>query len=266
MLTNTEKNVVRSIRKIKFFVARRKFKEALRPYDVKDVIEQYSAGHLDMLGRIKILQSRLDRILGRSSAKEDLSPESQVTLSSRIIKIEQKVSNIEAKLNALLNCYLERQPTVYPHNGSRPDCLTAGIRPRQSDCLDVGPTFSCVNPQHRVSDHRPVEPKQQIVSDGKQPPENVEDSTNDGSVEGGNVIRRCMIKSPTEHNLRESSEDATVLRMSASSSCHPKSAAHTNTLPIRRSMKADPIAGRNTRVHFSISNSDQQPTTSVDSE
>lgn len=49
---------VLSYRIMQFLLNKKRFKETLRPYDVKDVIEQYSAGHLDMLCRIKYLQTR----------------------------------------------------------------------------------------------------------------------------------------------------------------------------------------------------------------
>lgn len=49
---------------MQFLLNKKRFKETLRPYDVKDVIEQYSAGHLDMLCRIKYLQTRWARLTG----------------------------------------------------------------------------------------------------------------------------------------------------------------------------------------------------------
>ncbi|XP_063315627.1 potassium voltage-gated channel subfamily KQT member 2 isoform X3 [Pelobates fuscus] len=63
-LTPGLKASIRAVCIMRFMVSKRKFKESLRPYDVMDVIEQYSAGHLDMLARIKNLQSRIDMIVG----------------------------------------------------------------------------------------------------------------------------------------------------------------------------------------------------------
>ena len=46
-----------NITKYFFLVAKRKFAEILRPYDVQDIVEQYASGHLEMLDRIKDLQT-----------------------------------------------------------------------------------------------------------------------------------------------------------------------------------------------------------------
>ncbi|XP_051044639.1 potassium voltage-gated channel subfamily KQT member 4 isoform X3 [Phodopus roborovskii] len=110
------KTVIRSVRILKFLVAKRKFKETLRPYDVKDVIEQYSAGHLDMLGRIKSLQARVDQIVGRGPGdrktreKGDKGPSEteavdEISMMGRVVKVEKQVQSIEHKLDLLLGFY-----------------------------------------------------------------------------------------------------------------------------------------------------------------
>uniref|UniRef100_A0A3Q3EVW8 Potassium voltage-gated channel, KQT-like subfamily, member 5b n=1 Tax=Labrus bergylta TaxID=56723 RepID=A0A3Q3EVW8_9LABR len=100
---------------MKFHVAKKKFKETLRPYDVKDVIEQYSAGHLDMLCRIKSLQTRVDQILGRGQIpldkkiREKLLSDGDIledmSMLGRVCKVERQVQSIESKLDSLLDIY-----------------------------------------------------------------------------------------------------------------------------------------------------------------
>uniref|UniRef100_A0A3P8RDD2 Potassium voltage-gated channel subfamily KQT member 1 n=1 Tax=Astatotilapia calliptera TaxID=8154 RepID=A0A3P8RDD2_ASTCA len=57
-LSHAQRSAVKVLRRMKYFVARRKFQQARKPYDVRDVIEQYSQGHLNMMVRIKELQRR----------------------------------------------------------------------------------------------------------------------------------------------------------------------------------------------------------------
>ncbi|XP_045495816.1 potassium voltage-gated channel subfamily KQT member 1 isoform X2 [Colias croceus] len=111
-LTPRHKAAIRFIRKLKYFVARKRFREALKPYDVKDVIEQYSSGHADLLNRTKNLQYRLDQILGKQGSKAKDVYASKISLASRVVKIERQVDDIESKLDHLLELYEEDRRTA----------------------------------------------------------------------------------------------------------------------------------------------------------
>ncbi|XP_058499276.1 potassium voltage-gated channel subfamily KQT member 2-like isoform X5 [Solea solea] len=123
------KVAIRTICVMKFLVFKRRFKESLRPYDVMDVIEQYSAGHLDMLSRIKNLQSRVDMIVGPpppSTPRHKKSTEGprvdqivgkgpkaegeaeDLSMMGRLVKVEKQVVSMDRKLDFLVSVYLQR--------------------------------------------------------------------------------------------------------------------------------------------------------------
>ncbi|ELU04696.1 hypothetical protein CAPTEDRAFT_111874 [Capitella teleta] len=104
-LTEAHKTAIRVIRRIRYFVARRKFQQARKPYDVRDVIEQYSQGHLNMMVRIKELQRRLDQTLGKPGAWMVSSErdKQKVTIVARLARVENQVNKIDQKLDSVLH-------------------------------------------------------------------------------------------------------------------------------------------------------------------
>ncbi|XP_061112784.1 potassium voltage-gated channel subfamily KQT member 2-like isoform X2 [Conger conger] len=153
-LTPGLKVTIRAVCIMKFLVSKRKFKESLRPYDVMDVIEQYSAGHLDMLSRIKNLQSRVDQIVGRGppvtdkdrskSAVEGETPEDP-SMMGRLLKVEKQVMSMERKLDFLVNIYIQRM----------------GIPRSETDAY-----FGSKEPDPAPPYHSPVENREHVDKNG----------------------------------------------------------------------------------------------------
>ncbi|CAJ0606970.1 unnamed protein product [Cylicocyclus nassatus] len=103
-LTKQYKDAIRAIRKIKYFVARRRFQQARKPYDVRDVLEQYSQGHLNMMVRIKELQRRLDQTLGKPGQdRASRTMGGSTTIGARLSRIEMQMVNLERQMNMTLN-------------------------------------------------------------------------------------------------------------------------------------------------------------------
>ncbi|XP_033940417.1 potassium voltage-gated channel subfamily KQT member 1 isoform X3 [Pseudochaenichthys georgianus] len=91
-LSHAQRSAVKVLRRMQYFVARTRFQQARKPYDVRDVIEQYSQGHLNMMVRIKELQRRLDGTLGKPGMFLPGKGEDKEypTIGARLIRLEDK--------------------------------------------------------------------------------------------------------------------------------------------------------------------------------
>ncbi|ELK11649.1 Potassium voltage-gated channel subfamily KQT member 3 [Pteropus alecto] len=107
----TLKAAIRAVRILQFRLYKKKFKETLRPYDVKDVVEQYSAGHLDMLSRVKHLQTRNEPFVARASTSET---EDQ-SMMGKFVKVERQVHDMGKKLDFLVDMHIQHMERMQLH-------------------------------------------------------------------------------------------------------------------------------------------------------
>uniref|UniRef100_A0A672MMD1 Potassium voltage-gated channel subfamily KQT member 1 n=1 Tax=Sinocyclocheilus grahami TaxID=75366 RepID=A0A672MMD1_SINGR len=115
-LRDSHRAAIRVIQRMYYFVAKKKFQQARKPYDVRDVIEQYSQGHLNLMVRIKELQRRLDQSLGKLSffqtSSERIKDKGINTVGSRLNRMEEKITHMDRTLNSIaesLNLMLARE-------------------------------------------------------------------------------------------------------------------------------------------------------------
>lgn len=97
---------------VKYFIARRQFNRAQKPYDIKDVLEQYAAGHADVLGRVKHMQSRLNTVHSSVSTHMKTMNESKVILSSRMTQIESFVIDLQNKVSELMDIQINDKTVI----------------------------------------------------------------------------------------------------------------------------------------------------------
>uniref|UniRef100_A0A8C3TPV9 Potassium voltage-gated channel subfamily KQT member 1 n=1 Tax=Catharus ustulatus TaxID=91951 RepID=A0A8C3TPV9_CATUS len=88
---------IKVIRRMQYFVAKKKFQQARKPYDVRDVIEQYSQGHLNLMVRIKELQRRYVSKPRFEKSKD----RGNNTIGARLNRVEDKVTQMDQKLNLI---------------------------------------------------------------------------------------------------------------------------------------------------------------------
>uniref|UniRef100_A0A9J7ZFA0 Potassium voltage-gated channel subfamily KQT member 1 n=1 Tax=Cyprinus carpio carpio TaxID=630221 RepID=A0A9J7ZFA0_CYPCA len=93
-LRDSHRAAIRVIQRMYYFVAKKKFQQARKPYDVRDVIEQYSQGHLNLMVRIKELQRRWDKDSLYISLQQlkRIKDKGINTIGSRLNRMEEKVS------------------------------------------------------------------------------------------------------------------------------------------------------------------------------
>ncbi|XP_057692455.1 potassium voltage-gated channel subfamily KQT member 1 isoform X2 [Corythoichthys intestinalis] len=139
-LSHAQRSAVKVLRRMQYFVARKKFQQARKPYDVRDVIEQYSQGHLNMMVRIKELQRRLDGTLGKPGMFLPGKGEDKEfpTIGARLIRLEDKVYQMDQKMESVLRILTE-QFVHKPELISKPSIRRVTIQKRMGVSIDEGP-------------------------------------------------------------------------------------------------------------------------------
>lgn len=104
-LDSSQRTAIRMLRVIKYHAAKRKFLQAHKPYNFKDIMDENAQGNLKVMYTLADIQRRLDQTLGLPKSYplvlSDKERE-QLTLNAKIQRIETKLIGLERQTNRVI--------------------------------------------------------------------------------------------------------------------------------------------------------------------
>ena len=96
---------IRMIRMIKYHVAKRKFRQAHKPYNFKDIMDENAQGNLKVMYTLADIQRRLDQTLGLPKSYPIVLSDKereQLTLNAKVQRLETKLIGLEKQTNRVI--------------------------------------------------------------------------------------------------------------------------------------------------------------------
>ncbi|XP_054165209.1 potassium voltage-gated channel subfamily KQT member 2-like [Oppia nitens] len=87
------------IRLTRFFIARQRFKELLRPVDIKNVLQSYKDGQLDVMAKVKQIQRSVDRIVQKIAGNEQQIYGQNSRMDDKLNRLESTLAGIRQLLD-----------------------------------------------------------------------------------------------------------------------------------------------------------------------
>ncbi|CAF0848458.1 unnamed protein product [Rotaria sordida] len=105
-LNSSQRIAIRMIRVIKYHVAKRKFRQAHKPYNFKDIMDENAQGNLKVMYTLADIQRRLDQTLGLPKSYPIVLSDKereQLTLNAKVQRLETKLTGLERQTNRVIS-------------------------------------------------------------------------------------------------------------------------------------------------------------------
>ena len=128
-LDSSQRHGIRMMRVIKYHVAKRKFRQAHKPYSFKDIMDENAQGNMKVMYTLADIQRRLDQTLGLPKSypmfQSDKDRE-QCTLNGKVQLLETKLVALEQQTNRVISL-LERLCQQSKRQEARTTSRSAGL-------------------------------------------------------------------------------------------------------------------------------------------